>query len=406
MAIELKIPPVGESITEVQIAQWLKAEGDAVKKEEPVAVIDSEKTTFDLLATESGTLGKILHAAGETINVGTVVTSIEAAGAAKAPTEPAKPAETAKAEPAPAAKLAPAPAAAKSEKPAGKPVAAKAKPEPQPEAKPAAPAPAEAPAAREPEAPQAPEPAPAAAPAPAKPKLAGGREEQIVPMTMLRRTAARRLVEAKQQMAMLTTFNEVDVSAIQALRKEHQEAFEKRYQTRLGFMSFFVKGVIDGLKQFPKLNAEVREKDIIYHDYFDIGVAIASDRGLVVPILRNAEQMDFPDIEKAIGDFAKRARDGKLKPEELTGGTFTITNGGVFGSLFSTPIINPPQCGILGMHSIQERPVAVNGQVVIRPMMYLALSYDHRLVDGREAVLFLARIKAVIENPARLLIGI
>ena len=225
-------------------------------------------------------------------------------------------------------------------------------------------------------------------------------------MTMLRRTAARRLVEAKQQMAMLTTFNEVDVSAIQTLRKEHQEAFEKRYQTRLGFMSFFVKAVIDGLKQFPKLNAEVREKDIIYHDYFDIGVAIASDRGLVVPILRNAELMDFPDIEKTIGDFAKRARDGKLKPEELAGGTFTITNGGVFGSLFSTPIINPPQCGILGMHSIQERPVAVNGQVVIRPMMYLALSYDHRLVDGREAVLFLARIKAVIENPARMLIGI
>ena len=249
-------------------------------------------------------------------------------------------------------------------------------------------------------------PEPAPEPVAVKPKAPGGREEQIVPMTMLRRTAARRLVEAKQQMAMLTTFNEVDVSAIQTLRKEHQEAFEKRYQTRLGFMSFFVKAVIDGLKQFPKLNAEVREKDIIYHDYFDIGVAIASDRGLVVPILRNAELMDFPDIEKTIGDFAKRARDGKLKPEELAGGTFTITNGGVFGSLFSTPIINPPQCGILGMHSIQERPVAVNGQVVIRPMMYLALSYDHRLVDGREAVLFLARIKAVIENPARMLIGI
>jgi len=401
MAIELKIPPVGESITEVQIAQWLKAEGDAVKKEEAVAVIDSEKTTFDLLATEDGTLAKILHAAGETINVGTVVAHIEAGATTGAAPEKAKPAETPKAE-SEAKPAAAAPAPVKAEKPApAKPVAAKAKPEPKPAPEAAETKPAEtsvpAPAST-------PEPAPE--PVAAQPKFAGGREERIVPMTMLRRTAARRLVEAKQQMAMLTTFNEVDVSAIQALRKEHQEAFEKRYQTRLGFMSFFVKAVIDGLKQFPKLNAEVREKDIIYHDYFDIGVAIASDRGLVVPILRNAEQMDFPDIEKAIGDFAKRSRDGKLKPEELAGGTFTITNGGVFGSLFSTPIINPPQCGILGMHSIQERPVAVNGQVVIRPMMYLALSYDHRLVDGREAVLFLARIKAVIENPARLLIGI
>lgn len=400
MAIELKIPPVGESITEVQIAQWLKSAGDTVKKEEAVAVIDSEKTTFDLLATESGTLAKILHAAGETINVGTVVAHIEAGATSGAAPEKAKPAETPK--PEPEAKAVAAPAPVKAEKPVpAKPVAAKAKPEAKPAPEPVENKPAESPA---PAPVSTPEPAPE--PAAASPKFAGGREERIVPMTMLRRTAARRLVEAKQQMAMLTTFNEVDVSAIQALRKEHQEAFEKRYQTRLGFMSFFVKGVIDGLKQFPKLNAEVREKDIVYHDYFDIGVAIASDRGLVVPILRNAEQMDFPDIEKAIGDFAKRARDGKLKPEELTGGNFTITNGGVFGSLFSTPIINPPQCGILGMHSIQERPVAVNGQVVIRPMMYLALSYDHRLVDGREAVLFLARIKAVIENPARLLIGI
>jgi 2-oxoglutarate dehydrogenase E2 component (dihydrolipoamide succinyltransferase) len=398
MAIELKIPPVGESITEVQIAQWLKAAGDAVKKDEPVAVIDSEKTTFDLLATEDGTLGKILHAAGETINVGTVVALIEAGGAAAAAPEKAVPAEAPLPAPAPEAKPVAAPAPVKAEKSA-KPVGVKAKPEPKPE-------PAEAKIAESPAPVAASVPEPAPEPVAVKPKAPGGREEQIVPMTMLRRTAARRLVEAKQQMAMLTTFNEVDVSAIQTLRKEHQEAFEKRYQTRLGFMSFFVKAVIDGLKQFPKLNAEVREKDIIYHDYFDIGVAIASDRGLVVPILRNAELMDFPDIEKTIGDFAKRARDGKLKPEELAGGTFTITNGGVFGSLFSTPIINPPQCGILGMHSIQERPVAVNGQVVIRPMMYLALSYDHRLVDGREAVLFLARIKAVIENPARMLIGI
>ncbi len=225
-------------------------------------------------------------------------------------------------------------------------------------------------------------------------------------MTMLRKTAARRLAEAKQQMAMLTTFNEVDMSAIQTLRAAHQESFEKRYQVKLGFMSFFVKAVIDGLKQYPQLNAEIRDTDIIYHNYFDIGVAIASERGLVVPVLRNAERLSFAEIEKAIGDFAKRSKEGKLKPDELEGGTFTITNGGVFGSLLSTPIVNPPQTGILGMHSIQERPVAVNGQVVIRPMMYTALTYDHRIVDGREAVLFLRRVKEGIENPARMLIEV
>ncbi len=223
---------------------------------------------------------------------------------------------------------------------------------------------------------------------------------------MLRRTVARHLVEAQQTMAMLTTFNEVDMSAVQSLRKEYQEAFEKRYQVKLGLMSFFVKAVIDALKQFPQLNAEVRGNDIVYRNYFDIGVAIATERGLVVPVLRNAERLSFAELEKAIGDFARRAKDGKLKPDELEGGTFTITNGGGFGSLLSTPIINPPQTGILGMHTIQERPVAVQGQVVIRPMMYLALTYDHRIVDGREAVLFLRRVKEVIETPSRMLIEI
>jgi 2-oxoglutarate dehydrogenase E2 component (dihydrolipoamide succinyltransferase) len=400
MAIELKIPPVGESITEVQIAQWLKKPGDVVKKEEAVAVIDSEKTTFDLLAPEAGTLGQILHPVGATINVGTVVSSIETGGApAAAPVEKTAPVPPLKAPQAPAEKPTAA-SATKAEKPAT--VSAPAKPASKPESE-KPPMPPPTPATRE--TPPAPASEPESEPG-RKPKSSGSREERIVPMTMLRRTAARRLVEAKQQMAMLTTFNEVDVSAIQGLRKEHQEAFEKRYGTKLGFMSFFVKAAIDGLKQFPKLNAEIRDKDIIYHDYYDIGVAIASERGLVVPILRDAEKMEFAEVEKAIGDFAKRSRDGKLKPEELAGGTFTITNGGVFGSLFSTPIINPPQCAILGMHTIQERPMAVQGQVVIRPMMYLALSYDHRLVDGREAVLFLARIKAAIENPARMLIGI
>jgi 2-oxoglutarate dehydrogenase E2 component (dihydrolipoamide succinyltransferase) len=225
-------------------------------------------------------------------------------------------------------------------------------------------------------------------------------------MTMLRKTAAKRLVEAKQQMAMLTTFNEVDMSTVQLLRAANKENFEKKYQVKLGFMSFFVKAAIDALKQFPQINAEIRDTDIVYHNFFDIGVAIASERGLVVPVLRNAERLSFADIERAIGDFANRSKEGKLKPTELEGGTFTITNGGVFGSLFSTPIINPPQTGILGMHSIQERPVAVNGQVVIRPMMYVALTYDHRIVDGREAVMFLRRLKEAIENPAQMLIEI
>ena len=225
-------------------------------------------------------------------------------------------------------------------------------------------------------------------------------------MTMLRRTVARRLVEAQQTMAMLTTFNEIDMSAAQTLRKEHAEAFEKRYQVKLGLMSFFAKAAIDALKQFPQLNAEVRGNDIVYHNYFDIGVAIGSGRGLVVPVLRNAERMSFAEIEKCIADFAQRAKESKLKAEELESGTFTITNGGVFGSLLSTPVINPPQSGILGMHTIQDRPVARENQVIIRPMMYIALTYDHRLVDGREAVLFLRRVKEVIEAPARMLVEI
>jgi 2-oxoglutarate dehydrogenase E2 component (dihydrolipoamide succinyltransferase) len=379
MPIELTIPSVGESITEVQIAEWLKADGDSVKKDENVAIIDSEKTTFELPAPQDGKL-KILRQAGETIQVGGVVGQIETNG------EPAKAESAAKKAKEPEKAAAP-----KKETP--KAAEEKPKAEVKVEKTVASPAPA----------PKSP-----SIPGKAEPRgsASGGREQQVVPMTMLRKTAAKRLAEAKQQMAMLTTFNETDVSAVQALRAAHQESFEKRYQVKLGFMSFFVKAVIDGLKQFPQLNAEIRETDIVYHNYFDIGVAIAGERGLVVPVLRNADRMSFADIEKAIGDFAKRSREGKLKPDELEGGTFTITNGGVFGSLLSTPIINPPQTGILGMHSIQERPMALNGQVVIRPMMYIALTYDHRLVDGREAVLFLRRVKDAIENPARMLIEV
>ena len=346
MPIELKIPAVGESITEVQISEWLKSEGDLVKQDETIAVIDSEKATLDLPSPQSGRLVKILHQAGETVAVGATVAHLDAVGDAnKSKTE----------EPAPKA-----------------------------EAKFASKTEIKVPVT----------------------KSSTEREEEIVPMTMLRRTVARHLVEAQQMMAMLTTFNEVDMTVVQTLRKEHQEAFEKRYQVKLGLMSFFVKAVIDGLKQFPQLNAEVRGNDIVYRNYFDIGVAIASERGLVVPVLRNAERLSFAELEKAIGDFARRAKDGKLKPDELSGGTFTITNGGSFGSLLSTPIINPPQTGILGMHTIQERPIAMQGQVVIRPMMYVALTYDHRIVDGREAVLFLRRIKEAIETPSRMLIEV
>jgi 2-oxoglutarate dehydrogenase E2 component (dihydrolipoamide succinyltransferase) len=404
MPIELKIPAVGESITEVQISEWLKSEGDTVKQDEAVAVIDSEKTTFDLPAPRAGKLTKILHQAGETVAVGTVVAQLEADGEAGRPQLPEK-------------KVPSKPEAGKASEPkveisAKEPTVEKNKSagseneksaedvEGKPGSEAAKAEPAIPPAAE----PKTPDPK-STIPVP-KQKTPAAREEEVVPMTILRRTVARRLVEAQQTMAMLTTFNEADMSAVQMLRKEHQETFEKRYSVKLGLMSFFVKAAIDALKQFPQLNAEVRGNDVVYRNYFDIGVAIATERGLVVPTLRNAGRLSFAELEKAVGDFARRAKDGKLKPDELEGGTFTITNGGSFGSLLSTPIINPPQTGILGMHAIQERPVVVQGQIVIRPMMYLALTYDHRIVDGREAVWFLRRIKEVIEAPPRMLIEV
>lgn len=428
MPIEINIPSLGESITEVQISEWLKAEGDAVKKDESLAIIDSEKSTIELPAPESGRLVKILHPAGDTVKVGDAVAQIETDTNGHAIREPSQGGASApKKEKEKETSLVPkneASAAVPKGKSAGarrQERAAQAKREdaPTPQA-------ASAPKLEEAEAPQkspdiqpAPEttsketsaPAPVENPAPPVPESAGknsaaDRVEEVVPMTMLRRTVAKRLVEAKQQMAMLTTFNEADLGAVQSLRQSYQATFEKKYQIKLGFMAFFVKASVDALKQYPQLNAEIRENDIVYHNYLDIGVAIATERGLVVPILRNADRLSFADVERAIADFARRAKEGKVKPDELEGGTFTITNGGVFGSLLSTPIINPPQTGILGMHTIQDRPVAVAGQVVIRPMMYLALTYDHRLVDGREAVSFLRRIKETIEAPARLLLEI
>jgi 2-oxoglutarate dehydrogenase E2 component (dihydrolipoamide succinyltransferase) len=390
MPIDLKIPEVGESITEVQISEWLKSEGDIVKQDEPLAVIDSQKTTFELPAPQGGRLAKILYQAGDTVAVGAVVAQFEPDGEVKKLESNGKTEETKTQEPAKAKAATPPPESKKAA------VAEKKEAKPEDLSKETAPAPAKE--AKKPETKPAPEPA--------KPKSTATREEEVVPMTMLRRTAAQRLVEAQQTMAMLTTFNEVDMSTVQALRSEYQEPFEKRHQVKLGLMSFFVKAAVDALKQYPQINAEIRGTDIVYRNYFDIGVAVSTERGLVVPVLRNAERLMFAEVEKAIGDFGRRAKEGKLKPDDLTGGTFTITNGGVFGSLLSTPIINPPQSAILGLHAIQERPVAVQGQVVIRPMMYMALTYDHRIVDGREAVQFLRRIKQVIESPARMLLEI
>jgi 2-oxoglutarate dehydrogenase E2 component (dihydrolipoamide succinyltransferase) len=234
----------------------------------------------------------------------------------------------------------------------------------------------------------------------------GLRQEEVVPMTLIRRRIAQRLVEAQQSAALLTTFNEIDMSAVMELRTRHREGFQKRYGVKLGFMSFFVKASVEALKQYPAVNAEIRGNDIVYHNYFDVGIAVGGGKGLVVPVLRNAERMSFAQIEQAIEEFGRRAQENKLKPEELSGGTFTISNGGVYGSLLSTPIVNPPQSGILGLHAIQERPVARDGQVVIRPMMYVALTYDHRLVDGREAVTCLRRIKEIIEDPARMMLEV
>lgn len=408
MSIDLKIPDVGESITEVQISEWLKAEGDSVKPDEPVAVIDSEKATFELPAPRSGRLTKILHQAGETVGVGMVVAQLDPEGEIGSQ------------------KTAAERTVSKSEtKGADEPKMEKAK---RPEAvKPEKPKPAdsemettgdgvkkklETTTASENSKPTE-NPVPVgemkaagvkSAPTGANRKFSGDREEEVVPMTMLRRTVARHLVEARQTMAMLTTFNEVDMSAVQTLRQELRAGFENRYQVKLGLMSFFTKAAIDALKRFPQLNAEIRGNDIVYRNYFDIGVAIALEHGLVVPVLRNAERLSFAETEKTIADFARRAKAGQLNPDELDGGTFTITNGGVFGSLLSTPIINPPQAGILGLHAIQERPIAARGQIVIRPMMYVALTYDHRIVDGREAVLFLRRIKEAIEKPSRMLL--
>lgn len=421
MSIEVKVPALPESVSEATVATWHKAAGDAVKRDETLVELETDKVMLEVPAPADGTLGEIKHAEGASVTADTVLGLIEEGGSAAAP------------EPAPAAD-----SKAEDKKSAAEPAAESA-----------AEAPAPSPAAEEDEAPQSPavrkllaehglkaseitgsgkggrltkadveahlesggtDKAAAPAPAPTEPSAApapaGAREEQRVPMTRIRARIAERLVEAQGTAAMLTTFNEVDLKAVGDLRKRYKESFEKQHGIKLGYMSFFVKAACEALKRFPVVNASIDGSDIVYHGYYDIGIAVSAPRGLVVPILRDADTLSFGEIEKGIGEFGQRAKDNKLTMEDLTGGTFSITNGGVFGSLLSTPILNPPQSAILGMHGINERPIVVDGEITIRPMMWLALTYDHRIIDGRDAVLFLRAIKDFLEDPAKLLLDI
>ncbi|MBL7850256.1 MAG: 2-oxoglutarate dehydrogenase complex dihydrolipoyllysine-residue succinyltransferase [Cyclobacteriaceae bacterium] len=397
---EMKVPTVGESITEVTISTWLKKDGDFVRLDEVIAEVESDKATFELPAEANGIL-RIVAKEKTTLPIGGLICRIEVMEGGPAAAAPATPAPAA----APAATGAgyaagtPSPAAAKilDEKGiapgqvAGTGVGGRITKEDA--AKATAPAAAKT-------------PAPAAPAAPAVPAVPGTRSERREKMTSLRKTIARRLVAVKNETAMLTTFNEVDMKPVMDLRSKYKDSFKEKYGVGLGFMSFFAKAVCAALKEFPAVNASVDKDEIVYHDYCDISIAVSTPRGLVVPVIRNADALTFAQIESEVVRLATRGRDGKLSIEEMTGGTFSITNGGVFGSMLSTPIINPPQSAILGMHNIVERPVVRNGEIVIRPVMYLALSYDHRIVDGRESVSFLVRVKEMLEDPGRLILGV
>ncbi len=412
MAVEIKVPALGESVTEATVAKWLVKAGDSVSVDQPLCELETDKVTVEVNASVAGTVADLAVAEGASVQVGGVLCHIEASaagtgGAAAAP----KPAAAPAAAPKPAA-----PAAA----PAGANLAASGPAARKLAEEKGVPAQAIQPSGKDGRAtkedvlaaissiPQA--AAPAARPAvpgpgPGGPRPRADREERVR-MTRLRRTIANRLKDAQNTAAMLTTFNEVDMTNVMALRDRLKDDFEKKHGARLGFMSFFVKACIAGLRELPAVNAEIEGDELVYKNYYDIGVAVGTPQGLVVPVLRDADMLDFAGVEKGIGELGRKARDGKLSIADLTGGTFTISNGGVYGSLMSTPILNPPQSGILGMHKIQQRPMAVGGEVKIRPMMYLALSYDHRIIDGREAVLFLVRVKECIEDPERLLLGV
>lgn len=400
MAIEIKAPTYPESVQEGSLATWHKQVGDSVNRDDLIVDIETDKVVLEVVAPASGTISEILKAEGDTVVSNEVIARIEEGAAAPAP------AQTSSAKPEPAEATASGglinPAAKKLAEERGIDISlitgtGKGGRITKEDVVNYTPSAATAPA------PSSPQPAPSA-----EAELeAGDRVERRVPMTRMRSRIAERLLEVTQTTASLTTFNEVDMTALMDLRKQYKEEFTKMHNgTRLGFMGFFVKAAVEALKRFPSVNASIDGNDIVYHGYQDVGVAVSTDRGLVVPILRNAENMSIANIENGIVEYATKARDGKLGIDEMTGGTFTITNGGVYGSLISTPIINPPQTAILGMHKIQERPVAVNGEVVVRPMMYLALSYDHRLIDGKGAVQFLVTIKELLEDPAKILLEI
>ena len=416
--MEIRVPTLGESISEATVGKWFKKAGEPVQADEPLVELETDKVTLEVNAPSSGVLSEIAAETGQTVAIGALLGQLSGGAAPAAAPAPAA-ASKAAPEPAPAAATAmpPAPAAARiaaedkidlaSVAGSGKrgqvlkgdvlaAVASARAPSPV-----VAPAPLQAPS-------PASIPAPAPAPMPAARTTApddSAREERVR-MTKLRQTIARRLKDAQNTAAMLTTFNEVDMSEVMALRARYKDAFEKKHGAKLGFMGFFVKACVQALKEVPAVNAEIDGADLVYKNYYHIGIAVGTDKGLIVPVVRDADKLSIAEIEKAIADLGKRARDGQLKLEELQGGTFTITNGGIYGSLMSTPILNAPQSGILGMHKIEDRPVAVSGKVEIRPMMYLALSYDHRIVDGREAVTFLVRVKEALEDPARLVLDL
>ncbi|QQE12971.1 2-oxoglutarate dehydrogenase complex dihydrolipoyllysine-residue succinyltransferase [Planctomycetota bacterium] len=449
MAVELIVPEVGESITEVQIGQWMKKEGEGVSKDDPIVEIETDKVTLELPAPASGTITKLLLEQGAEAKVGDVIGYMEEGDVAVGSGGDEKPvADAVKEEPKLEEKKTESVEAKDEASPSpvgvSKQIPGRQDPRVMPAAQrlldlygiQAADVEASGPGGRllkedverhvawkrpmqgggngpaQMVSTSAPTPAPTLMPATEKREVSvePGREEELVPMTPMRRRIAERLVQAQQTAALLTTFNEIDMTNVMAIRSQYKDAFLKKYETKLGFMSFFVKACVDALKQYPAINAEIVGTDILYKNYCDIGIAVGGGKGLVVPIIRNAERLSFAEIEQTITDYGVAARDNKIKLEDLTGGTFTITNGGVYGSMMSTPIINPPQSGVLGMHNIVRRPVAVGkpGQetVEVRPMMYIALTYDHRIVDGREAVSFLIRIKETLEEPARMLMEI
>ena len=404
MATEIRVPTLGESVSEATIGKWFKKPGDAVKADEPLLELETDKVTLEVNAPAAGVLAEIVAKDGDTVGVGALLGSI-AAGSGAAVAAPA-----AAAAPAPvAAPAAVAAAASHDHGPAVSRIAAESGINPASVAATgkdgrvtkgdmlaavaAGPA-VSAPAVSAPVAMRAPSPADDAS------------REERVKMTKLRQTIARRLKEAQNTSAMLTTFNEVDMTEVMALRNKYKDIFEKKHGNKLGFMGFFVKACVQALKELPAVNAEIDGTDLVYKNYYHIGIAVGTDKGLVVPVVRDADQLSISGVEKTIADFGKRARDGQLKIDEMQGGTFTITNGGIYGSLMSTPILNAPQSGILGMHKIQDRPMVVGGKIEVRPMMYLALSYDHRIVDGKEAVTFLVRVKEALEDPARLVLDL